>query len=174
MTKKNFQVNKSVLNYIKAENFWQEGDAEKFFAVSSNLKFVPKEYGFEIDHFNMVDPELEMVFGELLGDYVKIEDDTSGVFRMPYPVIHFENFDSLREWRLAIAVQDNVFRTYHHISDRKDARNGIDNINFFDPEEFKLETQINLKQNDAIFYRPWIFHSFEDKIIHCYKILVQE
>lgn len=171
--KKNFKVNKSVMNFIHARDFWQEGDAEKFKTVIKNIdKWQPKEYGWEIPDFNMLDPELDMVFGEMLGDYVKVEDETC-VFRLPYPIVHFESFNSLNEWRLAVALEDNVFKIYNHISGVKDARYGYE-FDYQKEDDWIVETQMNLKQNDAVFYRPWTFHSFEFKPLHCYKIFIEE
>lgn len=170
---KNFQVNKSVLNFIHARDFWKEGEAEQFKNVVTNLKYQPQQYGFEIPQFNMIDPELEMVFGEMLGDWIKLDEEKSGVFRIPYPVIHFEDFASLHEWRCAVALEDNIFKIYNHISGAKDARSGY-KFDYTKRSDWKIETQIKLKQNDAVFYRPWMFHMFLDKPLYCFKIMVEQ
>jgi len=170
---KNFKIDKSVMNFIHARDFWQKEDAEKFRTVISYLnKFQPKKHGYELINFNMLDPELDMVFGEMLGDWIKM-DEESGLFRVPYPFVMFEDFDSLNEWRLAVALEDNTFKTYNHVSGARDARDGYE-FNYLTPDDWVLETQINIKQNDAIFYRPWVFHSFESKLLHCYKLYVEE
>lgn len=170
---KNFKVNKSVLNFIHARDFWQEGDADKFKKVVEHLRWQPAKYGWEIPQFNMIDPDLEIVFGEMLGDWITITEEDSGVFRIPMPMIHFEDFDSLKEWRCAIAVDDNVFRTYNHATGAKDARYGHE-FDYANSEEWVMETQINLKQNDCVFYRPWVFHSFEESPLYCFKLLVED
>lgn len=169
---RNSKVNKSVLNFIHARNFWQEGDADKFKKVIEHLKWQPALYGLEIPELNMIDPDLEVIFGEMLGDWITITED-SGVFRIPMPLIHFEDFDSLLEWRCAIAVDDNVFRIYNHSSGPIDARQGYE-FDYRNPDEWIIEAQINLKQNDCVFYRPWVFHSFEERPLYCFKLLVEE
>lgn len=171
---KNFKVNKSVLNFIHARQFWPEGDAPKLSKIAEHLKWDPKKYGYEIPHFNLIDPELELVVGEMLGDWVKIHEEESGVFRVPYPIIHFEDFNTLGDWRCAVALEDNIFKTYRHIDGTQDARYGYENFNYSNPDEWIVESQINLKQNDCVFYRPWVFHSFLELPLYCFKATVQD
>jgi len=117
---------------------------------------------------------MEMIVGGMLGDWVKIDLEDSGTFRRPlHNQIIFEDYYDENEWRLAIAMEDNIFKTYNHISGAKDSRDDY-KFNYSNPEDWQIETTINLKQNDAVFYRPWLFHSFEDNIIHHHKIYVQE
>lgn len=175
MTKANFLVDKSVLNFIHARNFFTQEVANDFsiFAKGFPDKHSPMEYGFEFKNFNMTYPEMDMIIGTLLGDYMKVVEEKSGTFRVPYDnVIHFELFDSIHEWRLAVALEENLFKTYRHVSGAKDARDGH-KFNYDNLEEWKIETQINIAAGDAVFYRPWVFHSFEAKHIHCYTILVE-
>lgn len=174
--KTNYPVDKSVLNFIHARDFFSPNVANSFARVTNGLreKMQLMPYGYEIPRFNMTDPEMDMLMGSMLGDYMKVVDEESGTFRLPFDnVIHFEFFDSLHEWRLAVALDDNTFKTYRHSSGAKDARMGYE-FNYNNPEEWILETTINIPAGDAIIYRPWIFHSFEARYIHCYKMLVQE
>lgn len=174
MNKSNFKVNKSYINFIHARNFFPEKEAEEARSWLSGNKFELMENGFEIQNFNLVFPDMEMIVGGMLGDWVKIEDEGSGTFRIPFHnQVMFEAFDSINEWRMAVAMEDNNFRTYTHISGAKDARDGY-KFDYSKLEDWPVETTINLKQNDAIFYRPWVFHSFEGKMIHHHKIYVQE
>lgn len=171
---KNFKVDKSYLNFIHARNFFPEKEAEEARSWLIGCKFELMTNGYEIKNFNLVFPNMEMVIGGMLGDWVRIDDEDSGTFRIPFDnQVMFEFFDSLNEWRMAVALEDTTFKTYTHISGAKDARDGI-NFDYFKIEDWLVETTINLKQNDAIFYRPWLFHSFEAKIIHHHKIYVQE
>lgn len=170
---KNFNIDKSVLSYISAKNFWAEGDADKFKTVISNLKFVPKEYGLEIPDFNMTDPELDMVFSEMLGDWIEFKEKYSGIFRIPYRGIHFEDFGSLNEWRFIVALEDNQFTIYNHKSGVNDARYGT-NFDYKNPLEWKIESVINVKKNDSLFFRPWLFHSLEPLPVYYYKLMVIE
>lgn len=176
MKKTNYPVDKSVLNFIHARDFFYPNVANSFARVANGLKekMVPIPYGLEIPNFNMTDPELDMLLGSMLGDYMKVVDEESGTFRLPYDnLIHFEFFDSLLEWRMAVALDDNTFKTYRHISGARDAR-AEHKFDYHNLEEWIVETTINLPAGDAVIYRPWVFHSFEAKYIHCYKVLIQE
>lgn len=172
---KNFKVNKSFLNFIHARDFFPQEEVEEtrsWLAGHRYSHWTPN--GFEIPNFNLVFPDMELIVGGMLGDWVKIEDEGSGTFRIPFDnQVMFESFDSLNEWRMAVAMDDNIFRTYNHISGAKDAKEGYE-FDYTKPEDWVVETTINIKSNDAIFYRPWVFHSFEAKLIHHHKIYVEE
>ena len=171
MTSKNYKVNRSLLNYIHSRDFFPEGDAENYrLAVKDLIHYDPIAYGTEIPDFNLIFPDLDMLFGGMLGDFVKVDEDRSGTFRRPYnDLIHFEDFDDLNEWRLVVALEDTTFKVYTHKSGVKNALGGYE-FDYHNPEDWELETIIKLKQNDAIFYRPWVFHSFEYKILLCYVL----
>jgi hypothetical protein len=176
--KDNYPVNKSVMNYIHARDFFPEGDAENYKLAVDGLKFVPMKYGLEIPEFNMIFPDIDVLWGKMLGDILDIEENESGVFRRPYPdVIHFEDFESLDEWRFVVSLDNMEFKTYRHVSGAKNmlhTENGdYSQFDFFDENQWERETSIIMKPNDAIFYRPWIFHSFSQGLLHYYKIKVQ-
>lgn len=175
MTANNFQVNKSVLNFIHARNFWREGDAEQYRQTVADItQYHPMIYGSEMKNFNMIAPDDNMVFGGLLGDFVELDKEKSGIFRRPYHnLIHFESFESLSEWRLAVALEDNTFTTYSHASGAKTALDGHE-FDYFNLDDWIVETMITLRQNDAIFYRPWMFHSFEEKLVFCHHIIGEQ
>lgn len=174
MTNKNYKVDKSYMNFIHARNFFPEGEAEEARNWLSTVGMQLTPNGFEIPNFNLVFPDLEIIIGEMLGDWVKIDDYNSGTFREPFDnQIMFEPFDSLNEWRLAVALHDNTFKTYIHKSGSKDARYGWE-FDYKNPADWDVETILKIKTNDAVFYRPWVFHSFESKMIFHHKIYVQE
>jgi len=167
----NYKVNRSYLNFIHARNFFPEDEAESCrLTVKDLLHYNPNPYGRQIPDFNLIFPESDMLFGGMLGDYVTLDEERSGTFRRPYNnLIHFEDFDNLTEWRLAVALEDTLFKTYSHTSGARTALEGYE-FDYHNDEEWCLETTLNLKQNDAIFYRPWVFHSFEEKLILCYYL----
>lgn len=175
MSKSNFQINKSFMNFIHLRNFFPEGEAANTSSWLSGNKYdhwTPN--GWEIPRFSLVFPDMELIMGGMLGDWVKIDDEKSGTFRIPFDnQIMFESFESLNEWRMAVAMVDNTFKTYTHVSGAKDAKEGYE-FDYANVEDWQVETTINIKQNDAIVYRPWVFHSFEGKLIYHHKIYIQE
>lgn len=171
MTSKNYKVNRSLLNFIHARDFFPPNDAENYrLAVKDLIHYDPIPYGTEIPDFNLIFPDLDMLFGGMLGDFIKVDEDRSGTFRRPYNnLIHFEDFEDTNEWRLAVALEDNTFRVYTHKSGAKNALDGYE-FDYHNQEDWEIETEMKIKQNDAIFYRPWVFHSFEEKLILNYVL----
>jgi hypothetical protein len=171
---KNYKVNKSYINFLHVRDFFPEGEVANTLPWLVGLKYQPVANGVEVPNFNLVFPDMEMIVGGMLGDWVKIDHESSGTFRIPYHnQIMFEEFDSMNEWRMAVAMEDNLFAMYNHNSGAKDARYGYE-FDYSNPEDWTVESTINLKQNDCVFYRPWVFHSFEGKIIYHHKIYVEE
>jgi len=173
----NFPVNKSVMNYIHSRDFFPKGDAENYKLAVQDLTYVPKKYGFEIPDFHMIFPEIDVLWGKMLGDFLDVVEPESGVFRKPYAdVIHFEDYASLNEWCFVVALDNTEFKTYRHVSGIKnmlEMPHDHAHINFFNTSDWERETSIFMKPNDALFYRPWVFHSFDGALIHYYKIHVQ-
>lgn len=173
----NFPVNKSVINYIHARDFFLPGEAENCYLTVKDLRFVPKKYGTEIDQFHMIFPHIDVLWGKMLGDILDIVEHESGLFRLPYEgVIHFEDYHSVNEWCFAVALDHTEFQTHVHTSGIKNMLSmdpQSPTLDFFNPDEWTRETSILMKPNDALFYRPWIFHSFGAGMIHTYRIQVQ-
>ena len=83
----------SVVKLIHADNFFPADDAQKLYLVASNLQFVEKPYGLEIDNFNLVTPGMDPIFSSVIGEEVIIDHARSGIFRRPMNcIIHFEEF----------------------------------------------------------------------------------
>ena len=97
-SKSNFTVNKSVLNFIHARDFFHEDDAHKYKHIVGELKYEPMDYGLEIPKFNMIWPDVDMLFGEMIGEYVKLDKEASGTFRRPWDCVHFEYYDNIYDW----------------------------------------------------------------------------
>jgi hypothetical protein len=168
----NFEVDRSVINFIHARDYFPKGDAENYrLAIDSLIHFNPMSYGREIPQFNMIFPDNDLLLGKMLGEsFISLDEEKTGTFRKPWNnLIHFEEFDSLKEWRLAVALEDNTFTTYSHVSGAKTALDGY-NFDYHNLSDWLVESVTNIRQNDAIFYRPWVFHSFEEKLMYCHYI----
>lgn len=170
------------MNFIHLRDFFPDSEAENCFYAVENLSFSTfSEYGIEIPQFNLVFPDLDMVVGKMLGDFINIDSEISGVFRKPFGgMIHFESFTNLKEWRMIVALEDTTFKVYRHKSGIKNALELTEESNVIwmnnaedETGEWEEETVIKLRQNDAIFFRPWIFHSLDHKIILSYTLQVE-
>ena len=169
-----------MINFMLADAFFPPSDADKYYAIVSGLNFVKTEYGEEIPNFNLLFPNIEDVFSKVIGQTCTIDKERSGVFRKPLVSIpHFHGFDSLNEWCFAIALEPTKFSIFHHLKNGEygsiDARTALDGyqFNYRNMMEWNINTHIEISTNSAIFWRPWLFHSFENGLIQYYRILCQ-
>jgi hypothetical protein len=172
-------TNRSMVKLIHADGFFAPGDAERYVNVISGLNFVEKQYGHELENFNMIFSGLEPIFSKVLGERVVIDNKRSGIFRKPINnVIHFEEFDSLNEWCFVIALQKTTLNLFYHLKKdgeyrEFDAKTALDEwkFNYRNMFEWDYHTNILLEPNQGIFFRPWVFHSLEDGLVQYYRLL---
>jgi hypothetical protein len=176
----NFSVDRSVINYIHARDYFPHDEVHRISPLVQDVSWSDKKFGKEMDHFNLIFPDIDIILGKMVGDLVEIDRKESGTLRKPlHEIIHFEDFNDLNDWRFVVALDDNEFRTYNHkngyksfvdyIKDESEEKPILDYINI---DEWDLEAVIKMKTNDVLFYRPWVFHSFQDGILHYYKMKV--
>lgn len=174
-------MSRSMVKLIHADGFFPPGDAERYVSVVQNLKFVEKQYGLEIENFNMILSGMEPVLGKVLGERVIIDQKRSGIFRRPIcNVIHFEEFDSLNEWCFIVALEKNTLNIMHHLENfgkgefgKVDARSALDGykFNYRNLFEWDVHTNILLEPNQGIFMRPWMFHSLNEGLVQYYRLI---
>ena len=163
-----------MIKLIQADDFFPHDDVEKLRNLGNSLPKVEKEYGLEVENFNFIVPNLEPVFSNILGQPITIDKDRSGVFRKPMNcIIHFEGFDDPSEWCFMIALEPTTFNLYHHLSGAKTALEGY-KFNYRNLFEWDYNTNILLKPNQGVFFRPWLFHSVEDGLVQYYRLKGKE
>lgn len=171
---------RTMIKIVQADNFFVNDDATKLYNIASSLQWVDKEFGKEVDHFNLFTPGIEKTFRKVLHEDVIIHEETSGVFRQSMLIPHFEGFDDINEWCFVVALEDNImFNVYHHLNPKEeyfgqvDAYTALDGyrFNYRNMMEWKYAANYELNTNQAIFFRPWMFHSFSNGIIHYYRLL---
>jgi len=131
-------------------------------------------------HFNLIFNDIDLVIGKMVGDIVEIDRPSSGTLRRTInEVIHFEDFEDLNDWRFVVSLEENEFKTYIHkdgyksvLDFIKDEQSQDKELDYINKDDWEVETSIKMKPNDVLFYRPWIFHSFQDGILHYYKLKV--
>ena len=180
MSNSNYQVNRSVINYIHARDYFPKHEVDAIAPLVQDVHWVDKKFGKEMEHFNLVFNDIDLVIGKMEGDIVEVDKPNSGTLRRTlHEVIHFEDFEDTNDWRFVVALEDNEFKTYVHKSGYKsmldylkDEAEDKPELDWFDPEQWEEEATIKMKSNDVLFYRPWIFHSFQEGILHYYKLKV--
>lgn len=167
---------RTMVKLIHADNFLSPNECLKLSAVVKDLGFVQKNYGWELENFNMVLDRLEPLMSKVLGERVVIDHNRSGIFRRPLNnVIHFEEFDSTNEWAFVCALERNTINLYHHINrqgevDASTAIEGFD-WNYRNLFEWRLHTNVLLEPSQGVFFRPWVFHSLDQGLVQYYRLI---
>ena len=168
--------NRNMVRLIHADGFYPPGDAQRYCAAVQGLNFSMKQYGWELENFNMILSHLEPVMSRVLGERVVIDSGRSGVFRRPLNnVIHFEEFDSLNEWCFVVALERNTLNLYHHKhkDGTVDAHTALEGYahNYRNLFEWDLHTNILMEPNQGVFFRPWVFHSLDQGLVQYYRLV---
>jgi hypothetical protein len=170
-----------MVKLIHADNFFPNNDAQNLKHVADSLEFVQKPYGYEIPNFNLILQDIEYIFHKVVGERVIVDPNLSGVVRKPNNnAIHYEHFDSTEDWCFIIALEPTVVNFWYHIDptnkmgelgipDAKSALDGTD-FNYNNIFEWKIHTNIVMETNQALFFRPWVFHSLQDGMVQYYKM----
>lgn len=158
-----------MIKLLQADNFFKEEDIAILYNIAYNLPFVDKEYGKEIENFNLVVPGLDPVFSKLLAEKVVVDEENSGVFRKPTFGIHFESFETISDWIFVVALERTTFNLYHHLSGAKTALDGY-HFNYQNFMEWDYHTNLILQPNEGVIFRPWLFHSLEEGLVQVYRL----
>jgi hypothetical protein len=173
---------RTMVKLIHADDFFPNDDVTNLRNAVVNSNFIEKPYGREIDNFNIIYPDIETIFHRVLGERVIVDPYRSGVIRKPYNnAIHFEHYNSPDEWCFLIALERTTINLWHHIDPTNkmgdlekatttDALMGVD-YNYKNLFEWKIHTNILLEPNQAIFMRPWLFHSLESGLVQYYRLI---
>lgn len=165
-----------MVKMLHADGFFPAGDVENCVAAVKDMRFTEKEYGYELDHFNMVLGGLEPILSKVLGERVIVEHSRSGIFRKPFNnIIHFEDFDSLNEWCFIVALEKNTLNLFHHKnkSGETDAKTALEGyqFNYRNLFEWDLHTNVLLEPNQGVFIRPWVFHTLDSNLVQYYRLV---
>lgn len=159
----------SLIKTITLDNFYSKEEAENIFRVVSGLKFQSHDFGKEIKNFNMVPENADDLFSRAINKTVTVIEERSGIFRVPELFIHFEDFDSLNEWLFVVAIENSTFNLFEHKSGVENALGGY-NFNYRNLFEWDLTVNYLLKPSQGIFFRPWLFHSFDQGVIQIFRL----
>lgn len=172
---------RSMVKLIHADGFFPPGDAEKYAMIVQGLPFTEKDYGHEIENFNMILPGLEPTLSKVLGERIVIDNKRSGIFRRPLnSCVRFEEFDSLNEWCFIIALEPNTLNLMWHLADRGqgeyrkvDAQTALDGwqFNYRNLFEWDYHTNVLLEPNQGVFIRPWVFHTLNEGLVQYYRLI---
>ena len=176
-----FDINRTAIKVVHADGFFPKGEAEGLASVVRDVQYVEQEYGLEIPNFNLILPDIHLVFSKILGEEVEIDRARSGIVRRPHNgMIHFESFDDPNEWCFILALERTVLNIYKHVEDvrygeygKSDSANVLEGFKFNYRNLFEWDVTHNmiLDCNQGVFIRPWVFHSLQDNLVQYYRIV---
>ena len=176
-------MSRSMVSLIHADEFFPGNDAENLRNAVNGMNFVEMPYGMEIPNFNLIFPDSEIIFKNVLGERVIVDPLRSGIIRKPtHNQIHFEQYDSPDEWCFIVALEPTTINLWHHIdpkermgelakADAKHAMVAEGIYNYNNLFEWKIHTNIILETNQCLFIRPWVFHSLENGLVQYYRLI---
>lgn len=156
-------------------------DMDQVSTLITSLEFTDCLYGQEVEDFYYIPAGLSEMFSDILKESVEVQYDT-GTFRKPNSLIHFDNFYEHSLWSCIVALEDTQLKTYTHVNGSKsfwDIPEGADKDTFFtencmDISKWNIESVINIRKNDFVFIRPWLWKSLEqEKTVQTFMLNVK-
>lgn len=159
-----------MLKLLHIDDFFSSAEEVTRLAnIAYSLPFQEYDYGSEIPNFNLINPEINDIFSAVLKEPIEIIEARSGCFRIPHRFVHFEDFENPNDWAFAVALEPSTFNLYRHTSGADTALKGY-KYNYRNLFEWDYTANILLGPNQCVFYRPWLFHSFDAGLIHTYRL----
>lgn len=170
-----------MIKTITVEDYYTSEEAKRLALATSNLPFTKSEFGKEIENFNFTPENSDKLFSQVLNRPIEIDDERSGIFRAPELFIHFEGFESTNEWLFVVAIESSTFNIYHHLEEdmrlcmtmpKIGARSALEGYKYDYRNLFEWHCAVNylLEPGQGVFFRPWLFHSFDQGLIQTFRL----
>ena len=82
-----------LVKLITVDGFFTQEQAVTLSRTVDTLSYQKSEFGKEIPNFNLVPPDANKLFSDIIGTNIVVDEERSGVFRFPELFVHFEGFD---------------------------------------------------------------------------------
>lgn len=158
-----------LVKIITVDGFFSKEEATRLCNITYNLQYVDNNFGKQIENFNMVPEDSNEMFSNILGTTIEVDEDNSGVFRIPERFIHFEEFVNTNEWIFAVALQPSTFDVFEHQSGAVNALHGY-KYNYRNLFEWDHKINYQLDPGQGVLFRPWLFHSFDCGLIQVFRL----
>ena len=154
---------------LTIDDFYTPEGAYNLSLVAKSLSFVQKELGRELENYNHVPDDISEIISNTIARKVEVDMDNSGVFRFPDVFVHFEPFNTIDDWILVVALDHTYFNIYEH---KDGARNALEEYQFPYRDLFQWNVKVNyeLEPGQAVFFRPWLFHSFTGNLVQIFRL----
>lgn len=151
-------------------------DIDSLCSLISSMDYEDNFFGAEIKNFNFIPQDINNRFREFLNHPVEIQPDT-GTFRKPNFIIHCEPFYQHCLWTSIVALEDTQITIWEQAKVKSFFDVPQENLeqfminNCLDHHKWTSIHQLNMKKNDFIFIRPWMWYSMEkNKLIQVFLL----
>lgn len=158
-----------LVKIITVDGFFSKDEAIQLSNITYNLQYTKKNFGEEIENFNMVPENINEMFSNILSTQIEVDKENSGIFRIPKRFIHFEDFCNTNEWIFVVALQHSTFDVFEHQSGISNALHGY-KYNYQNLFEWDHKINYQLDPGCGVLFRPWLFHSFDCGLIQIFKL----
>ena len=142
-------------------------DVESLSTFISTMDYEDNLYGSEIKDFNFIPQGIDEQFVRYLEHPIEVQPNT-GIFRKPNTMVHFEPFYQHCLWVGIVALEDTTItlweqdevKTMFDVDVEKMEEFILNNCN--DSAKWTETNKLNIKKNDFVFIRPWLWHSLEE------------
>lgn len=150
-------------NLILCSNLYN--DMDSLSNLISTMEYEDNFYGSEIKDFNFIPQGIDQQFTMELNHPIEVQPNT-GIFRKPNTMIHFEPFYQHCLWVGIVALEDTTLtlweqeevKTVFDVPQEKMEEFLLSN----DRSKWSESNKLNIKKNNFVFIRPWLWHSLEE------------
>jgi len=164
--------------FMHIQKFYEKTD--ELHKIISLLDFKPNKFGEELLNFNLISPGIEDGFSAILNQKIKLNSQTSGVFRKPNQSIHFEDFGPTTLWVGLVALENTTFNTHKHketgsthifsAAETPEKAQEFINSNCTDESKWDTVATVNLEAGDLVLVKPWMWHSLDKNLIKVFYL----
>lgn len=164
-----------MVNFMHCSNFYN--DLDQLSGLINTLQFDESLLGQTVKDFNFIPQGLEDMISNILQMPIEIQPNT-GNFIKPNPIVHYDVFYEHTLWTCIVALEDtslqihnhiNGFKSFFDIQEQDTELFSIDDC--INPTKWNATSTINIRKNDFLFIRPWLWKSLENhKLIQIFGI----
>jgi hypothetical protein len=159
-----------LIKLITVDGFFSPEEATRLCTITKSLSFKELEFGYEIENFNMIPENVDELFSSVFNAKMVVDEERSGIFRVPKHFIHFEGFDSPNEWIFVCALEKSFLTIYEHIESGTQHALQDYRFNFRDMLQWDYQAQHQLSPGQGVLLRPWLFHSMDCGLVQIFRL----
>ena len=162
-----------LIKLITVDGFFDAQQATNLGTIAKSLQYQEHEFGYQVDNFNMVPENADELFSNMFNSRFIVDENKSGIFRIPKLFVHFESFDSINEWIFVCALEKSFLTIYEHIESGAKSALDTHQLNYRNMLEWDYQAQHQLSPGQGVLFRPWLFHSLDCGLVQIFRLREQ-